>query len=443
MTIRSDDPPRLPAFVSSPGERPGSPFERLRQVLGAALNRLEIVFLTLLLLTAAAITAQGEILGGVQALSAQFGPAQYYLLLLGIWAASITAFLVLRVLAATAALRREIQARELAEARAATLARHDSLTGFLNRHALRDEFAATLAGVPQGRSRAMLFLIEIGSLRSVNELYGHSAGDDMLVEVATRLKSVCGADSVAGRMGGNELVLFTAAPDDREGLAASLVARMNAPYSWSGNSLNPGATLGIACYPDHGADYAALMRGADIALHEAKRAGGATYRFYNSDLEGGASERIAKMKGRVRVLRAGEERPAFISHARTDLLVREACRAAEGWAPGTALVLKLSSAEWQEDWTAERIVTQLDMHGLERAACVLEVSESVFLSRAGATLSNLQALQKAGVRIALCDFANGFNPTTSSIRFDLITVDNAYLGAGLAGNERKLLERRA
>ena len=369
---------------------------------------------------------------------------EFYLLLLAGWGLCIGGFLLLRIAAGTRALRLEVQARERAEERAKMLARHDSLTGFLNRYAFREELAAALAtGLADGQP-GLVFLIEVGKLRSVNEVHGHSAGDELLVETARRLQAFCSEQAIAGRMGGNELALYipgeVAAEAER---AATLTTALNQAFVYAESRLNPGATLGAACFPSHGRDYASLFRAVDIALHEAKRAGGGGFRFYNSDLEGGASERIARIKGRERVLKASEERPSFLAHARTDLLVREGCRLAASWPTDTALCLPLSAAEWQEDWTAERIITQLDMSGLARARLTVELSETLYLARAGATLRNLQALQAAGIRLALTGFRNGFDPTVSSIRFDEIRADAAFLGGGLSGGERKWLERRA
>ena len=422
--------------------RPREPgLARAASLLSAPLTRLAL----LLLAVAAAATGVAFAVdrlwhGRPPIVSAR---ADFYLLLLAIWGAALGGFLLFRVAAAGRALRREVEARERAEEHAQALARHDNLTGFLNRHAFREELGTILASAAAVGRTGAVFLIEIGNLRSVNEVYGHAAGDDLLVESARRLQAWCAGGAVAARMGGNELALFVPGEDAvGEGQAAGLTARLNQAFACSGSNLNPGATLGAACFPNHGADYAALFRAADIALHEAKRAGGGSYRFYNSDLEGGASERIARIKGRERVLRASEERPSFLSHARTDLIVREGCRLAEGWPSESSLCLSLTAAEWQEDWTAERIVTQIEMSGLPRNRLAVELSETLFLARAGATLRNLQALQNAGVRLALTGFRNGFNPARSSIRFDEIRVDAAFLGASLSGGEKKLFERR-
>ncbi|TFI58175.1 GGDEF domain-containing protein [Sphingomonas parva] len=369
--------------------------------------------------------------------------AEFYLLLLGLWGAGLAAYLLFRVAAASRALRREVLARQRAEEHAQALARHDALTGFLNRHAFREELSATLAAAAAAEQRGAVFLIEIGNLRSVNDVYGHAAGDALLVESARRLQASCPEGAIAGRMGGNELAFYV--PGEQaggEGQTVELTARLNQGFACSGSTLSPGATIGAACFPHHGNDYASLFRAADIALHEAKRAGGGSYRFYNSDLEGGASERIARMRSRERVLKASEERPAFLARARTDLVVREGCSLAAGWPAETMLCLTLTAAEWQEDWTAERIVTQLDMSGLDRARLTVELSETQFLSRAGATMRNLRALQDAGIRLALSGFRNGFNPAASSIRFDEIRPDLAFLSGAFGGGERRLFDRR-
>ena len=368
--------------------------------------------------------------------------AEWYLLLLGAWVAAIGAFLLQRVFAATKALRLEKQARQTAEAAAAALARNDALTGFLNRHAFREALAAALAA-DNAPVAGTLTLVDVRNLNEVNSVSGEDEGDAFLVEISRRISIECGEGAVLARIGGSEFALFSAGTHEEQDALAVRVARALADPVPFGRRLAPIVSLGTARYPEHGHDVSNLLRAADIALHEARSSAEANHCVYHEGLEGSASERLAARKEQERSLQARAERPGFITRARTDILLRELCRNAARWPAETIFSLQLSSAEWEEDWSAERILTQLDKARIAPHRLILEVSEGAFLARSGNVLQNLRTLQQAGVRLALAQPSAMSHSAAAKFGFDQVHFSAEQLTASLEGSEKKLLDPRA
>ncbi len=369
--------------------------------------------------------------------------AEFYQAWLGVWAAALGLFLVRRILVTRTALRREAEARQKAEAHLGVVMRQDPLTGLLNRHALSERASADLAVIEEEGATGAVCLIQLGKLRRTNEVIGHAAGDELLIEMSVRLRNAFGEAAPLGRIAGDDFVAFarSEAPLSRE-FASALVAELNQPFLYQGMELQPSASLGIAQFPGDGSTYSELLRAADLALRQAIEAPDQKYRFYDPALRGGASARIETLAGRQRTPLSRIETPTFVAHARTDLSIREGCRIAAAWPGRIALSLKLSASEWQEEWTAERILTQLELQKFPASRLVLELSEDVFLARAGATLKNLETLRKAGVRLSLTEFRNGFRPSAAATEFDVIRVAMPHLTATLSSGEKGFFEHR-
>lgn len=162
-------------------------------------------------------------------------------------------------------------------------AEHDPLTGALNREgfgkALRLAFAAAQAA---GQMRFVLFL-DLDGFKQVNDVHGHDAGDQLLVEIAERLKAALrGRDHVA-RLGGDEFAVLIDAVQDPEQVAVicrRLLASVRRPATVGNVTVEVGVSIGVARFPTDGEDWSAVMIAADRAMYEAKRAGRHTFRFF-------------------------------------------------------------------------------------------------------------------------------------------------------------------
>ncbi|MEG3090370.1 GGDEF domain-containing protein [Sphingomonas sp. PB1R3] len=154
----------------------------------------------------------------------------------------------------------------------ATLARNDPLTGLLNRLGFREAFRVT-SGTPGGLA---IHCFDLDGFKPINDCHGHAAGDQVLVDVARRIRASA-PGAAAARLGGDEFAILqggVACTEDAISLADQLLATLRKPYDIGDTSVYVGASLGFAVAYDDGMDFDALVRAADLASYQVKRAGG-------------------------------------------------------------------------------------------------------------------------------------------------------------------------
>jgi diguanylate cyclase (GGDEF)-like protein len=181
-------------------------------------------------------------------------------------------------------MRCEIELRCQAEEAVRRQAHYDALTGLPNRNLLEDRLAQAIARARRSRSKLAVFFIDLDGFKSVNDTYGHAAGDTLLREIAERLQRYVRAHDTAARLGGDEFIVLLDAVDtlaEIEQVAQRLIAGISMPWSGFGPELAVSASIGIAvfsgiesCAEEH------LMRHADQAMYEAKAAGKNQYKFF-------------------------------------------------------------------------------------------------------------------------------------------------------------------
>ncbi|MCY1138427.1 sensor domain-containing diguanylate cyclase [Actinoplanes sp. Pm04-4] len=152
---------------------------------------------------------------------------------------------------------------------------HDSLTGLPNRTHLIDRAEAAVRDAGAVRDRVALMVLDLNGFKQVNDTAGHQAGDVLLQQVAKRLLGAVRDNDVVARLGGDEFAILLTS--DADEAVASVVAgricdRLRRPFAIDGEEVSIGGSVGIALYPDDATDYEALMKGADAAMYEAKRA---------------------------------------------------------------------------------------------------------------------------------------------------------------------------
>lgn len=173
------------------------------------------------------------------------------------------------------------------------LAHHDTLTGLPNRLLLKDRMQQALAAAARHESKAAIVCIDLDRFKQINDTYGHPAGDHALKQVAERLRTRLRAVDTVARSGGEE---FTVVLGDLPNIAgAEMVTRdllqaFAKPFVVDGYMLDIKASLGIAIYPDDGADADHLWRSADLAMYRAKNSGGDQYVFVSHEISTSAVE---------------------------------------------------------------------------------------------------------------------------------------------------------
>ena len=380
---------------------------------------------------------------------------------------------------------RDITARIAAEERIQTLTFTDSLTGLSNRRRLEDRFDIALAlACREGRPLALLFL-NIDHFKHVNETLGREFGDRVLVEVAQRVTAcVRQADTVA-RLGGDEFIVLAQRADAGGALRAAerLIDALTRPFMHAGMSFTLTASVGLALYPEDGATLDELLRCADAAMREVKRAGRAGFRFHRLEEVSVAAPARSRMSldhamrqalaqgdfrlhyqpqvdlhtGRVvgaealirwRDVERGDISPGeFIPLAEESgfivaidrWVLRQAVRQAAAWrAGGRDLVMSVnvSALQFRQPGFVDAVADTLSEAGLPAQWLELELTESILIQDAQDAMQRLQALAQLGVRLAIDDFGTGYSSLAYLKRFPIgrLKIDRSFV-SGLPSGE--------
>ena len=356
---------------------------------------------------------------------------------------------------------------------ASQLAMYDSLTGLANRHHMAGRLVTTLTAYQVAKRSCALMMLDLDRFKQVNDTLGHQAGDELLKQVAQRLKRVIDETCEIGRLGGDEFQIVLPDVDDRGALGElghKIITMLSQPYSIDGARCVIGASVGIAIAPYDGLESEELVRNADLALYAAKGAGRGQYRFYSSDLHSVAEERRqleedmrdALAKGQMRlayqpIVALGENRitgfeallrwehpergdisPAlFIPIAEEAGLIgtlgewalRQACLEAAAWEGNARVAVNVSPIQFANVGLPVLVTSALATSQLAPDRLELEITESVFLGEGADTQAMFDALKRLGVRLALDDFGTGYSSLgyLQKAPFDKIKIDQSFV----------------
>lgn len=354
-------------------------------------------------------------------------------------------------------LRQEVEQRKQAEAQARHIATHDALTGIPNRHLLREALGRGLSRASRRNRGVAVLLLDLDNFKDVNDTYGHPAGDDLLKQVAQRLREcVRGSDMVA-RMGGDEFVLLLedlSEPEEAAIVASRVLARCSEPFEVAGQRVHTPPSIGVAVFPDDCGDAETLLKIADVAMYEAKEAGGGTYRYY---AEGMLSSSEEKLRMREQLMQAVANQQFILEyqplvdlksgaicsfeallrwqhpeHGRIAPLkfipvaeksgiivplgswvLRTACNKLAQWHRqghhSLRIAVNVSAREVQAPGFVDLVKNTLKETGLAASALELELTESVATKEPEQSARVLQELRELGVLLAIDDFGTGYS----------------------------------
>ncbi|WCI09585.1 EAL domain-containing protein [Arthrobacter sp. OVS8] len=358
------------------------------------------------------------------------------------------------------------------------LAFKDPLTGLSNRQLFSDHLAAALRG-PCGTAVDVL-LLDLDDFKEVNDILGHHAGDQMLIEVGRRLRECVRPNDVVARLGGDEFVVLLVGSLDAEAVAGRIVDSLRVPLWIDGTMLRPSLSLGLASISEDAVDASELLRRADVAMYAAKSAGKNRYlRFrpemmkslvQRTELEAGlrlavdagqiavhyqpiiSTRRgvVVKVEALARWERDGEtvppqqfipaaERSGLIVEIGTEVLLK-GCTELKPWLagdPARSLAVNVSGVQLQHGDFAELVLAVTESCGVDPRQLVLEVTESVFFDDDCHVIQQLTALRKAGVRVALDDFGTGYSSLgrLQDLPVDTLKIDQSFTSMIHTGKE--------
>ncbi|MDB5402897.1 MAG: putative diguanylate cyclase (GGDEF)/phosphodiesterase with and two sensor [Rhodopila sp.] len=369
----------------------------------------------------------------------------------------------------------DITERKDAGDRIRHLAYHDALTGLANRTQLTDRLAQALAGAAHDRGSFAVLALDLDRFKVVNDTLGHDAGDQLLAEVANRLRSTVRSTDTVARVGGDELVVIqtgVAQPAGATELSRRLIEHLAEPFDIAGRQVTVGVSVGIAVYPGDGMTSVTLLQNADVALYQAKKSGRGGFRFFDAtedfclshqhtlaiDLRRAIETNALRLHFQplftcaTRALMGFEallrwQHPLLGPIAPLDIvlvaeesgliqslglwILEEACSRAALWAEPLRVAVNLSTAQFRDSMLADRIVEILHRTGLPAARLELEVTETLYIDNIDRALGTLRALKGAGVKIALDDFGTGYSSLSylRSFPFDKIKIDRSFVQA--------------
>lgn len=381
-------------------------------------------------------------------------------------------------------LRNAVRARDIAQLEAASVARHDSMTGLANRRYFKELLDRRLSQGEQGNSTAVL-LLDLDRFKPINDIHGHAAGDAVLCTVADRLRALLPTGSFAARLGGDEFAIVLDFEHDIEvvsRISAEIIAYLSRPIAWGTSQLEICGTIGISLKTGSEFDTDMLLHAADVAMYEGKKEGRGTYRFFRKEMDETLKAR-AKLEHELRIgIDSGQFEPFFqplvslvdkeltgfeilarwrhptrgllapehfISVAEEtgmigDLcwsLLRRACLDAQSWPPTLQLAVNISPHQLQDRRLPEHIMAILEETGFAPERLEVEITETALIADLEAARSALLALRKLGIRIALDDFGTGYSSLyhLSELKFDKLKIDRSYVSSLADGDERSKL----
>jgi diguanylate cyclase (GGDEF)-like protein/PAS domain S-box-containing protein len=370
---------------------------------------------------------------------------------------------------------RDVTTRHELQDRLSHQAFHDSLTGMANRQLFDDRLAHALVGRPGAPTQLVVLLCDLDDFKSINDSLGHGFGDQVLVEVARRLRGVIRAGDTAARLGGDEFAILVDAADLAEAhtLAERVQAALAPALVLGERTVTVRASIGLAQAVPGEMTAEEVLRNAEVAMYSAKDGGESGIALYESRLHAEALERLELRADLQRALNRTElilhyqptvelatgrvvgfealvrwQHPSrgFLSPAlfipmaeETGLILplgawvlREACVAAAGMQRGglsPTMSVNVSAQQLAQPGFVQAVVDTLAYSGLASDRLVLEITETVVLRDLAAVAPRLTALRELGVRIAIDDFGTGYSSLAylSQLPVDVLKVDKSFV----------------
>jgi diguanylate cyclase (GGDEF)-like protein/PAS domain S-box-containing protein len=357
------------------------------------------------------------------------------------------------------------------------LATHDQLTGLVGRALLRDKTVEAVERARRYGTKVAVFVVDLDQFKRINDSLGHTSGDQILIETASRLRRSVRSTDVVARVGGDEFVVVM--PDitsvtDVENCALNLLTRMSPEIQIEGQLVNVTVSVGVCIYPDFAPDAKHLLKRADSAMYVAKESGRNQYQIFSEDMLKETADRLSMEHGLRHALANGElclhyqpqvslttglitgveallrwNHPKlgnvpptqFIGLAEeTGLIVSigewvfmTACR--EGKAlqdeMGSDLTISvnLSPRQFQQRNLVQVIEHALAVSGLSARNLEIEITENILMVNSSGNLEKLQRIRELGVRISIDDFGTGFCSFSYLLQYqvDRLKIDRSFI----------------
>ena len=357
------------------------------------------------------------------------------------------------------------------------MATHDSLTGLPNRASLSDTLQHAITKAQRGKQGLAVFFIDLDNFKSINDTLGHPTGDQLLREVARRVRASIRESDLVARLGGDEFVVMVDSVSDRLGLqllAGKILSAIGELTMLESHEVKVTASIGIAVYPDDGVDVSALLANADMAMYRAKALGRNRTSEYSADLGENAIERFEIEKGMRHALENNEfqlyyqpkidfqsgrmegvealirwHHPTlgllapdrFIPIAESSnfiiplgkWVIEQACRQSRAWQqaklPRFSIAVNLSAIQLADPSLVGHVTDALRVSGVDPSLIELEITETALMKNLDQAIIRLHALRALGVRLSIDDFGTGYSSLSylKQMPVDILKVDRSFV----------------
>lgn len=357
------------------------------------------------------------------------------------------------------------------------LAYFDTLTGLANRAFFRMQLKKSLALAARGHYSFALFYFDLDEFKRINDTLGHDAGDQLLLEVSSRLQKRLRAEDTIARLGGDEFAVLLSGIDSREkaaDVALTIQDALNQPIRLGSNEVIISASIGITMAPCDSPEEDVLLKHADLAMYEAKSRGKNTYYFYNEHLNSAAKERLFienelrialkeqqfelyyqpqidcingnQITGFEALVRWHHPDLGFIPPDKfipiaesTGLIVElgewvlwEACAFAqrvENKGLNTSIAINLSARQFKDSNLKGVLQKVISKTHVDPARLHLELTESMLMGDIDASIKQMHELKALGVSLSIDDFGTGYSSLSYLKKFplDILKIDRSFI----------------
>jgi diguanylate cyclase (GGDEF)-like protein len=378
-------------------------------------------------------------------------------------------------------LSKALRDKSRAELAAQELARHDPLTGLPNRRKFFAELRDRLS--LDSTAPFAVFMIDLDRFKSVNDLYGHRTGDEVLLAVANRLTETVQDRGIVARLGGDEFAVLLYPSDNIveacARLAQQLVSVLREPVLVNNVLAETGGSVGIAIYPEDGVTAEELVHSGDCAMYHSKNQGRGIHHFFQADMDRTLQERIVLGQELEAAIRDGQIVPyyqelvelpsrrligyevlarwnhptrglipplTFIPIAEdsskisklTLALLRQVCVDAKAWRDNLIISINVSGRQLLEPGFAQQFIAVLITHGLSPKRVQIEITENDLIKRVEEVKVVLSLLRGQGMRIGLDDFGTGYSGLYHLLELpiDTVKVDRSFVTNMLSDTDK-------